>query len=253
MKRDRNVRRERHPVPHSQRRSVHQRHLQHGHEGRHVVHLRRIRCGQDCQRQRSARGGGRLQREREGRRRNTVTTNGRPRAVNVETESGETFTIEKAAQGLRSRTGQSTVSKLLTRAVSEDRAVRQIGHIHYQRHYTTNQARCQYPWKKTLRNSAGEELSEAQADYGEQELTPYTVTINVKERPDGDYVYSISAEKEPPTRRTLHADVNTHKGANGELFVDEIVSQPDKKVNTPGKKSLRGTEADAENKRHYCQ
>lgn len=29
-------------------------------------------------------------------------------------------------------------------------------------------------------------------------------------------------EKELSTRRTLHADVNTRKGANGELFIDSI-------------------------------
>lgn len=44
--------------------------------------------------------------------------------------------------------------------------------------------------------------------------TPYRITINVKERDDGQFVYSFSAdrsekiEKEPSTRQTLHADVN---------------------------------------------
>lgn len=53
-------------------------------------------------------------------------------------------------------------------------------------------------------------------EYGEKETTPYRVTINVKERSDGEFVYSFSAERQnerSSTRRTLHADVNqTAKG-----------------------------------------
>lgn len=64
------------------------------------------------------------------------------------------------------------------------------------------------------------------------ELVPYTVTINVKEKDGGDYVYSYNAEKESPTRRTLHADVNTYKGANGELFLDNSIPQSNEKVNS---------------------
>ncbi len=63
------------------------------------------------------------------------------------------------------------------------------------------------------------------AEYGEEELTPYTVTINVKEKDDGGFVYSFNAEKESPTRQTLHAAVNTTKGANGELFFEDIIQQ----------------------------
>ena len=47
-------------------------------------------------------------------------------------------------------------------------------------------------------------------EYGEKETTPYRVTINVKERSDGEFVYSFSAERQnerPSTRRTLHAAV----------------------------------------------
>lgn len=47
-------------------------------------------------------------------------------------------------------------------------------------------------------------------EYGEKETTPYQVTINVKERSDGEFVYSFSAERQnerPSTRRTLHAAV----------------------------------------------
>jgi hypothetical protein len=35
--------------------------------------------------------------------------------------------------------------------------------------------------------------------------------------------HSLNAEKEPSTRRTLHADVSTRKGANGELFLDNSI------------------------------
>lgn len=34
------------------------------------------------------------------------------------------------------------------------------------------------------------------AEYGSEEYTPYRVSINIKERADGDFVYSFSAEKQ---------------------------------------------------------
>ena len=76
------------------------------------------------------------------------------------------------------------------------------------------------------------------AEFGKEELTPYTVTINIKEKDDGTYVYSFNAEKtkEFSTRQTLHAGVNTRKGANGELFIDSI-SQNSEKINTFDKKT----------------
>ena len=45
---------------------------------------------------------------------------------------------------------------------------------------------------------------------GQKGMSPYRVSINVKEKNDGSYVYSYSAEKERrlSTRQTLHADVN---------------------------------------------
>lgn len=48
------------------------------------------------------------------------------------------------------------------------------------------------------------------AEYDSKEYAPYRVTINVKEKSDGEYVYSFSAEKqrEFDTPRTLHAVVN---------------------------------------------
>jgi len=46
-------------------------------------------------------------------------------------------------------------------------------------------------------------------EHGQSETTPYQVTTNVKEREDGYYIYSISAQREknkPGAQRTLHAD-----------------------------------------------
>ena len=62
------------------------------------------------------------------------------------------------------------------------------------------------------------------------EMVPYTVTINVKEKDNGEFVYSFNAEKteESSTRQTLHAGVNTRKGANGELFIDSIPDSAEK-------------------------
>ena len=70
------------------------------------------------------------------------------------------------------------------------------------------------------------------AEYGDKELVPYTVTINVKEKLNGEYVYSFNAEKEFSTQRTLHAAVNAEKGANGELFFDDIIPDSSEKSNT---------------------
>ena len=55
-------------------------------------------------------------------------------------------------------------------------------------------------------------------EYGEKETTPYRVTINVKERSDGEFVYSFNAERQnerSSTRRTLHAD-DTQPARGGE-------------------------------------
>ncbi len=72
------------------------------------------------------------------------------------------------------------------------------------------------------------------AEYGSEELTPYRVTINVKERADGEYVYSFSAEKkeESTSPRTLHAVVNSDEDivAKGELSNERVPqSTPDVK------------------------
>ena len=77
-------------------------------------------------------------------------------------------------------------------------------------------------------------------EYGEEEPTPYTVTINIKEKADGNFVYSFNAEKakESSTRQTLHAGVNTRKGANGELFIDSIPENSEKS-NSFSKKSSK--------------
>lgn len=65
-------------------------------------------------------------------------------------------------------------------------------------------------------------------EYGEKETTPYRVTINVKERSDGEFVYSFSAERQnerSSTRRTLHADVTQSTDSelgNAQPSIDSI-------------------------------
>ena len=71
-------------------------------------------------------------------------------------------------------------------------------------------------------------------EYGKKETTPYRVTINVKERSDGHFVYSFSAERQnkgSSTRRTLHADDTTaESGSNAQP--NTTVAQNDSGVNT---------------------
>lgn len=67
-------------------------------------------------------------------------------------------------------------------------------------------------------------------EYGESETAPYRVTINVKERSDGSYVYSFNAERQnerSSTRRTLHADVRDNAESvvpNAQPSTDSICS-----------------------------
>ena len=71
---------------------------------------------------------------------------------------------------------------------------------------------------------------------GEEETAPYRVTINVKERADGSYVYSYNAErqeKEPSTRRTLHADVSQSKTGKANAQPSDIsIRAAGEKVNS---------------------
>lgn len=76
------------------------------------------------------------------------------------------------------------------------------------------------------------------AEYGSDNLTPYTVSINVKEKADGNFFYSFSAEHAEKnggtsTQRTLHAVVNSNENvaANGNPF-DNIISANNEHVNT---------------------
>lgn len=83
-------------------------------------------------------------------------------------------------------------------------------------------------------------------EYGEKETTPYRVTINVKERSDGEYVYSYSAERQnerSSTRRTLHADVNqTARGSEANAQPsDTIIPTSDEKSNTKIAEQQRGS------------
>ncbi len=90
------------------------------------------------------------------------------------------------------------------------------------------------------------------AEYGSDEYKPYRVTINVKERKDGTFVYSFSAEKEGSTTpRTLHAVVSADNEAdtNSESFNNSIHRTSEK---SKGKvqKSVAGVDSipDAERK-----
>ena len=64
------------------------------------------------------------------------------------------------------------------------------------------------------------------AEQGSEELIPYRVSINVKEKGEGHYFYSFSAEKAKgtSTQRTLHAAVNDSDNttANGSSFETSI-------------------------------
>ena len=80
-------------------------------------------------------------------------------------------------------------------------------------------------------------------EHGKTEMEPYRVSVNVKERSDGQFVYSFSAERQNErlsTRRTLHADVNQTAESG------EANAQPDRSIPQPGEKSnekfsLKGT------------
>ena len=69
------------------------------------------------------------------------------------------------------------------------------------------------------------------AEYGSNELSPYRVSINVKETSDGNFFYSFSAEKEKgiSSQRTLHAAVNSKDAAKGNPY-GEMIPQPDPAV-----------------------
>ncbi len=73
------------------------------------------------------------------------------------------------------------------------------------------------------------------AEYGSKDYEPYRVSINVKERADGDYVYSFSAEKqrESNTPRTLHAVVNEGDNSNANVQLsNNRVAQKEPSVNS---------------------
>ncbi len=77
------------------------------------------------------------------------------------------------------------------------------------------------------------------AEQGSENFESYTITINVKERNDGQFVYSFSAEKsnKSSTRRTLHADVSRGESSTNAEPVNNSISQTQPFVNPSGKKS----------------
>ncbi len=64
------------------------------------------------------------------------------------------------------------------------------------------------------------------AEYDSEVYEPYNVSINIKEKYNGSFVYSFSAEKssEPSTQQTLHAVVSEENSAN---------ARPTDELNTP--------------------
>lgn len=78
-------------------------------------------------------------------------------------------------------------------------------------------------------------------EYGEEEARPYGVTINIKEKPNGTFVYSYSAElqekKGTNTRQTLHADVTPTENSGGNVH-----SHIDKLTETAGKVNTQNAE-----------
>ncbi len=70
------------------------------------------------------------------------------------------------------------------------------------------------------------------AEYDSDIFEPYRVTINVKEKTDGNYVYSFSAEKnnETSTPRTLHAVVKGTGSSPNARFVNNSISRDEQIV-----------------------
>lgn len=88
-------------------------------------------------------------------------------------------------------------------------------------------------------------------EYGEKETTPYRVTIDVKERSDGQFVYSFSAERQNKrlgTRRTLHAAVtHTENDVGNAQSSETTIPQPREKSNPQfSMRDVEGTETEAQ-------
>ncbi len=86
------------------------------------------------------------------------------------------------------------------------------------------------------------------AEYGSEEYEPYRVTINVKEKENGNFVYSFSAEEQGDKKRksdaqqTLHAAVSGAKDTANIELSDNSISQPTPKVNSKLSLSFDSTE-----------
>jgi len=73
------------------------------------------------------------------------------------------------------------------------------------------------------------------AEYGSEEYMPYRVTINVKEKTDGHFVYNFSAKKirEQIAPQTLHAVVNSGENSTANnLLSDLSIAETPSDVNT---------------------
>lgn len=93
----------------------------------------------------------------------------------------------------------------------------------------------------TRRHSSMKSL-DLSTEYGSEDYKPYRVTINIKEKDDGNFVYSFSAEEQDDQKRksdaqqTLHAAVNGAKDTANIELSNSSIPQPTPKVNS--KKSL---------------
>ena len=75
------------------------------------------------------------------------------------------------------------------------------------------------------------------SEFDSEDYRPYSVTINFKEKSDGSFVYSFSAEaqKGSSTPQTLHAVVNGYNDTANAQPSNHIISQPEPVVNTSEK------------------
>ncbi len=76
------------------------------------------------------------------------------------------------------------------------------------------------------------------SEHGTAEYIPYRVSINVKERSDGNFVYSFSAEKQngASPRQTLHAAVSGKDAAKRNSVSIDSISNPSEKSNPSDEK-----------------
>ena len=137
------------------------------------------------------------------------TSDGRPRAVNVETDNGGVFRIEKTAQGPRSRTGKSQVTQLLTRAVSNDRIAQRGEDVKSERKHSD---RDEYNQTVVLEEAT---IDKYLADYAAKSSPNYAQAYIVRMNPDDFLKLTTSkAGRDRIYRETGELDVEKLKDAS---------------------------------------